>query len=170
MARNKKQGVDYFPLDVHIDNKLKFIKIKYGIEGYGIIICVLQHIYSQGFYCEWSEDDMFLFADEIKTDPEKLDQIIKYAIEREFFNKDKFNEYEILTSKGIQKRYKEIVRRRKDVEIKTDFLLIDGDWGYNDGNTKENDVSKPSEPKKKPTKPAPPAQPAPPKEPIVKTD
>lgn len=26
MARPGKQGLDYFPLDVHIDDKLKFIK------------------------------------------------------------------------------------------------------------------------------------------------
>lgn len=147
MARNKKQGVDYFPLDVHIDNKLKFIKIKHGIEGYGVIICLLQHIYSQSFYCEWSEDDMLLFADEIKVDHVKLNEIVNYAIDRKFFDQELYQEHKILTSTGIQKRYKEIVRRRKEVEIESNYLLIDGDFGIIVDIKENNVVPKPAEEK-----------------------
>ena len=38
LARPKKQGLDYFPLDVNIDNKIEIIESKYGILGFGFII------------------------------------------------------------------------------------------------------------------------------------
>jgi len=131
MARPLKQGVDYFPLDVHIDNKLKFIKIKYGVEGFGIMICLLQHIYSLSYWCSCTDDDILLLSDELKVDYEKLKGVIEEAIKREFFNKNMYEKYLILTSKGIQKRYKEIVKRRKDVEIIQEYLVIENNFGVN---------------------------------------
>ncbi len=131
MARPLKQGVDYFPLDVHIDNKLKFIKIKYGVEGYGMIICLLQHIYSLSYWCSCTDDDVLLLSDEFKVDYDKLKNVIEEAIKREFFNKELYEKHSILTSKGIQKRYQEIVKRRKEVEVIEEYLVIDNNFGVN---------------------------------------
>lgn len=128
-----KQGIDYFPFQVELDNKFKFIKIKFGFEGFGIAISLLQHVYSIGYWCEWSEDDVAIFADEKRIEVDLLNNIIEESLKRGLFNQELYDQYEILTSKGIQKRYKEIVRRRKDVEITKEYLLINGDWGKVDG-------------------------------------
>ncbi|MFY9378775.1 MAG: Lin1244/Lin1753 domain-containing protein, partial [Acutalibacteraceae bacterium] len=48
MARPAKDGVDYFPLDVHLDDKFKFIEIKFKLEGFAILIKLFQKIYSFG--------------------------------------------------------------------------------------------------------------------------
>jgi hypothetical protein len=138
MARPLKQGVEYFPLDVHIDNKLKFIKIKYGLEGYGIIICLLQHIYSLSYWCSVTDDDLLLLSDELKVDFILLNEVIQEAVNRDFFNKELYKKHQILTSKGIQKRYKEIVKRRKDVEIIEEYLVIDNNFGVNEYNNLVN--------------------------------
>lgn len=131
MARPLKQGVDYFPLDVHIDNKLKFIKIKYGVEGYGMIICLLQHIYSLSYWCSCTDDDVLLLSDELKVDYDKLKNVIAEAVKRDFFNKELYEKHSILTSRGIQKRYQEIVKRRKEVEVIEEYLVIDNIFGVN---------------------------------------
>lgn len=57
--------------------------------------------------------------------------VVEEAIKRDIFDKELFDKYKILTSSGIQKRYKEIVRRRKGVDITTEYLLIDNDFGVN---------------------------------------
>ena len=130
--RPNKQGVDYFPFDVHLDTKFKFIEIKFGLEGFAIIVKLLQHIYSEGFWCHWGDDEKLLFSDENKVTPELIEKITIECLERNIFNKKLYEEHEILTSKGIQKRYKGIVRKRYEVEIIKEFLLVDGNFGISD--------------------------------------
>lgn len=131
MARPTKQGLDYFPMDVHMDNKIKFIEIKFGLEGFAAVVKMFQEIYAGGYWIEWGEDEQLLFAGEHKIDPNKLQEITKEAVKREIFNPVLFEKYGILTSKGIQSRYKEIVRRRKDVVMISEYTLIDGSFGIN---------------------------------------
>src|SRR5690606_5483547 len=60
---------------------------------------------------------------------------------RGIFNQDLYDKHKILTSKGIQKRYKEIVRRRKDVNVIADYLLIDSITTVIDDINSINDVN-----------------------------
>ncbi|MBA7602417.1 hypothetical protein ES703_09506 [subsurface metagenome] len=57
-------------------------------------------------------------------DYEKVDEIVKDAIKFGFFNKEKFYKYQILTSKRIQEHFIHSTKRRKRVEIKKIFLLL----------------------------------------------
>lgn len=132
MARPNKQGVDYFPLDVHLDDKFKFVEIKYKLEGFAIVVKLLQKIYSCGYWYRWTEDEALLFSDYIRADFGLVSKVVNECLEREVFDKNMYEKHNILTSKGIQKRYKEIVRRRKDVEVMEDYLLIDNIIGVND--------------------------------------
>lgn len=144
MARPNKQGVDYFPLDVHLDDKFKFIEIKYKLEGFAVVIKLLQKIYSYGYWYKWTEDESYLFADEIRTNPDLVQKVVEECIKRDIFDAQLYERHSILTSSGIQKRFKEIVRRRKDVEVISDYLLIDGIFGVNDdintSSSKQNNV------------------------------
>ena len=144
MARPNKQGVDYFPLDVHLDDKFKFIEIKYGLEGFALLIKLLQKIYAYGYWYRWTEDEALLFADETRSTLETVQNVVNEALERDIFDKQLYQSHNILTSRGIQKRYKEIVRRRKDVEVVEEYLLIDGNFGVNDvinpTSSKQDDV------------------------------
>lgn len=57
-------------------------------------------------------------------DYEKVDEIVKDAIKFGFFNKEKFYKYQILTSKRIQEHFIHSTKRRKRVEFKKIFLLL----------------------------------------------
>src|SRR5699024_10253873 len=81
--------------------------------------------YSHSYYCDWGEDEKLLFSDENKIDFNTLESITDESVKRKIFYKEMYEKYNILTSEGIQTRYKEIVRRRKSVEVITDYLLID---------------------------------------------
>lgn len=132
MARPAKDGVDYFPLDVHLDDKFKFIEIKFKLEGFAILIKLFQKIYSCGYWYKWTEDEMLIFADENRVDLSTVKDVVDEAIIREIFDKELYEKCNILTSKGIQKRYKEIVKRRKNVNVIEEYLLIDNNFGVND--------------------------------------
>ena len=128
MARPIKTGTDYFPLDVELDIKMDFVESRYGNDGFSTIIKLWQKIYAEnGYYCKWDNDIAVLFAFKKANniDIDKLDGIIKLALEKELFDKNIYEKYGVLTSAGIQKRYLLITERRKKVVINGNYLLID---------------------------------------------
>ena len=140
MARPKKQGLDYFPLDVNIDNKIEIIESKYGILGFGFIIRLFQKIYANGYYLEWSQYSALLLKKEIGMSEEDIDEFISFCLEINIFDKTLYSKYNILTSRGIQKRYFTVCKRRKEIEVVKNYLLIKPEeYGVNVDNNLIND-------------------------------
>jgi hypothetical protein len=132
LARPKKQGLDYFPLDVNVDNKIEILESEYGIIGFGFIIRMFQKIYANGYYLEWNQYSSALLKKEIGLDKEKINEIIDFCLDINIFDKKLYSKFNILTSRGIQKRYFLVCKRRKDVELIKDYLLIDPkEYGVN---------------------------------------
>lgn len=125
MGRHFKTGVDYFPLDVNIDDKVKLIQAKHGVTGFAVWVKLLQKIYADNFWIEWGDDNAILLSDEINVDINTINVIINDLLDRNVFCKCLFDEYKILTSHGIQKRYFEITSRRKKIEIVKEYMLVD---------------------------------------------
>ncbi len=124
-----KSGLDYFSLDVHLDEKFELIEAEFGLKGFAVIVKLLQKIYGQrGYYCEWTEEISLLFARSCAYGSEKsenaVSEIVRAAIKRGIFDKGLYEKYRILTSAGIQKRYLEACARRKEVTIKSEYLLL----------------------------------------------
>lgn len=124
MARPKKEGLDYFPLDVYLDDKFKFIEIKYKLEGFAIVIKLLQKIYANSYFTSWGEDEELLFADEVRVDLSILKNVTDECLKREIFNEHLYEKYKILTSSGIQKRFLEATKKRTSIAIKKEYDLI----------------------------------------------
>ena len=126
MARPQKVGLDYFPLDVDMDqdDKIAMIEALHGIEGFGVIIKLFMKIYNEGYFYKWTESEQILFSRRINVDIKKVNAIIKDCIKWNVFNDELFEKYQILTSKGIQLRYLEIVKRRIRVEVIQDYILV----------------------------------------------
>ena len=64
----QKIGLDYFPLNVNLeqDDKFALIEAKYGIIGFGVLIILYSKIYAdKGYYCEWNEDTQLIFSSKI---------------------------------------------------------------------------------------------------------
>ena len=47
MPRPIKNGVDYFPLDVHLDKKFELIEAEFGLTGFAVVVKLLQRIYGR---------------------------------------------------------------------------------------------------------------------------
>ncbi len=127
MARPQKVGVDYFPLDVDIDqdDKVAIIEAQHGIVGFGIVVKLLMHIYKNSYYYEWTEKEQILFSRRVNVDINQVNVIINDCIKWGLFDEKLFKAFKILTSRGVQKRYFEIVKRRQRVEVAKEFLLLD---------------------------------------------
>lgn len=127
MARPQKVGLDYFPLDVDIDqdDKVAIIEAQHGILGFSIVIKLLMKIYSEGYYYDWTEKEQILFSKRVNVDINQVNVVINDCIKWGLFDEGLFNEHKILTSNGIQLRYFEAVKRRQKVEIAKEFLVVD---------------------------------------------
>lgn len=122
-----KGGIDYFPLDVTLDEKFELIEAEYGLTGFGVVVKLLQRIYGgQGYYIEWTNEVALLFAKRIglREGGSAVSEIVEASVKRGIFDKTLYEKYRILTSKGIQKRYFEAVSRRKSVSVKRAYLLV----------------------------------------------
>ncbi len=126
MARPHKQGINYFSLDVVLDDKFELFEAEYGLQGFGFIIKLFQKIYeANGYYYKWSDDEKLLFSKKVNVDINLINDYIDCALKRDIFNKNLFEKYSILTSNGIQKRFLEASKRRKGIEIIKEYFLID---------------------------------------------
>ena len=125
MARPLKQGLDYFPLNVNLNDDFALIEAEFGLTGFAVIVKLFQKIYGErGYYCEWTKEVALLFGRKAGLGDNVVSEIVSASLRRGIFDFNMFEKYHILTSKGIQKRYFEAAGRRKQIEIKREYLLI----------------------------------------------
>jgi len=132
MARPLKQGLDYYPLEVDF---LKDIKVRKIVKACGpvapvILISLLSNIYRKhGYYVVWDNDMPFLIADEVGVSEGAVDEIVKKSLQVGLFENRLFEDYSILTSKGIQRRFLAATERRTCVTMFLEYCLIDSNNG-----------------------------------------
>lgn len=107
------------------DDKIALIESKHSVTGFGVLIKLLMKIYGEGYYYKWTEREQLLFSKKINMDSASINEIVNDSIKWDFFHLGMFKNYEILTSPGIQKRYFEAIKRRKEITVIAEYLLID---------------------------------------------
>ncbi|GED53512.1 DUF4373 domain-containing protein [Brevibacillus borstelensis] len=127
MARPQKEGLDYFPLDLDIDQDDKLVVpiAKFGMQGFGIIIKLMMEIYRNGYFYQWGEKEQYVFASRVNVDINVIVEVVNECIKWGFFSQKLYEEHHILTSKGFQKRYIEAAKRRKEIVLMNEYLLVD---------------------------------------------
>ena len=127
MANNT--GIEYYPFNVDFfdDDKIALIEGEFGMKGTVIAIRLLCKIYREGYYYKWGDDECLIFAKKTGADivPNTIREVVNGLLRRSFFDKGVFEQFGILTSRGIQQRYFDAVRRRQKVEAIKEYLLID---------------------------------------------
>ncbi len=122
-----KTKLDYFSLDVdyYDDPKIVRIRSQYGVTGEIVTIRLLCEIYRNSYYIEWSENLQYALADKMKLKPMLISDVVSSLIRYDFFDELCFKNYSVLTSKGIQKRWKIANARRKKPPDEYWLLPID---------------------------------------------
>lgn len=126
MARPIKTGLDYFSLDVDMDDSIELIEAEHGLQGFAIVVKLWQKIYSEGYYIDWKKDNIMLFSRKINTEETLVSAVVNSCLSRGIFSKELYEEYEVLTSRAIQKRYLTACKqiKRASVPLHAELILI----------------------------------------------
>lgn len=114
MGRIARDGLDYFAIDVNFDDNLMLFVAKHKMEGLGVLLQLWQKCYGQrGYYVEWSDDNVVLFAYSINIPVETLISMVETCFKVGIFHRGIWERHRILTSSGIQKRWLLYVKNAK---------------------------------------------------------
>lgn len=127
MARPPSEGLLYMNLDVDMDqdDKVMLIEAKHGLAGFGLLVKLLMKIYKEGYYYRWTERELLLFSKRVSADINFVSAVINDCLLWEVFDPELYQKHQILTSRGIQKRYFAAVRRRTAIPVVREYLLVD---------------------------------------------
>ena len=114
MSRPIKKGLSYFPLDTDMlsDRKIRRLFQNYGCEGFSTYMAILCEAYgTTGYYIRYTDDFCFDIGFTLNLKEEQVREIIGFCVEIRLFNQELFALQGILTSFGIQSRYREVNKR-----------------------------------------------------------
>ena len=128
MARIKKTGLDYFPLDTDFmqQRAVRRLMKQQGDCAFTVLLSALSAIYGgEGYYVHI--DDAFcedLSTDLFDTDARKVKEVLMAAIELDLFDSRLYREYGILTSAHIQEQFLFCCKRRKKLGLDERYRLV----------------------------------------------
>jgi len=113
MARPKKAGLEYFPLETNMFSDIKLRKLIrcQGGKAVTVYVCLLCIIYEKGYYIKWDEDLLFIISERTGYEEAYIQEALKSCLAVGLFNKAMWADG-VLTSKGIQLRYSEATLHR----------------------------------------------------------
>lgn len=141
-----KEGIDSFLLDCHTNENISEIEALFGIKGFALIVRLWQKIYSEkGYYCEWLERSPLLFLSSwfggnSGVELNFIKEVVEAALRIGIFDAGLYEKYSILTSEGIQKRYFDVVKRRTELTVISEYLLVSVDNFKGNVNRNSNSV------------------------------
>jgi len=124
MPRPIKEGLDYFPLDVDLDDKIYMVECELGLTGFALLIKLFIKIYKNGYYVNWNEKIAKIFARQNNIEVDVVNRFLDVCINEKIINGALYEKYNILTSRGIQKRYLEAAKRRKEIALIKEYMCI----------------------------------------------
>ena len=126
---NSNMGIDYFSVDVGIFRDAKIIKLlhRYGALGFTSYFIIISNVYMVGYYLDFSVSDLVHLVlshipSKFISGKNKLQEIILYIAEIDLIDK-KLLSQNVVTSRGIQKRFLIATKKRKSQDLSKYWLL-----------------------------------------------
>lgn len=119
MARPKKKGLDYFPVDTDIfqDVKIRRLIRRHKQAGFLLYMQLLCDIYRHSFYIQLTDDYCFDLAEQWNLTERGVKTMIRSMIEFGLFYNN-LHRKDILTSRSIQERY--FIVKGKNINLEED--------------------------------------------------
>lgn len=128
MARKGKVGLDYFPHDTEFDNELEYIISLHKETGYTVYFRILERLYGIfGYYYPSNKKSLVLLSSKINIDINQINVIINDCLNEHLFDNSLHKKYSILTSRGIQKRFFDAVKRRQEIHLIKEYILLNNE-------------------------------------------
>lgn len=131
MAGRPKQGIDYAGWSVNIfdgDTKIDKLLDAQGWVGFSIYFYLCQMAYKfDGYFYRWCFDDSSTTARRMGGGlrAKTVEETVRYCLRIGLFDQGLFDEWNILTSKGIQRRYLAAIQGRRVKSIIDDYWLLE---------------------------------------------
>ena len=145
MGRNKRNGFSFFPFDVDFFQDIKIRKlIKYqgsdAVTVYTLLLCL---IYKSGYYMRWDEELPFIVSEQTGLKEAHIQEVFNSCLKLGLFSKDLFEREKIITSIGIQERYKKIcVDSRRVCDLTKYNLISSEEMPISSGKSTQSKVNK----------------------------
>lgn len=140
-----KEGIPSFLLECRTNDNISEIEAEYGVKGFAVVVRLWQKIYAEkGYYCEWIERSPLLFLSNwfggnSGVTISLINEIVSRCLKNGIFDAWMHENYSILTSARIQEQYFGVVKRREEILVQKEYLLVSVDKIK--GIVYENDVS-----------------------------
>lgn len=140
-----KEGIPSFLLDCRTNDNISEIEAEYGVKGFAVVVRLWQKIYAEkGYYCEWIERSPLLFLSNwfggnSGVTVSLINEIVNRCLKNGIFDAGMYEKYSILTSARIQEQYFGAVKRREEILVQKEYLLVS--VGKIKGIAYKNDVS-----------------------------
>lgn len=112
MARPIKHNADYFPHDADMRNdpRIKALRRKYGIEGYGIY-CMLLELLTDSDFFKYKSDSLSIeiMAGDFDIEPDLLNEVLRYICQIDLIQL----ETDLISCKSLDKRLEPLLSKRK---------------------------------------------------------
>lgn len=128
MGRARKRGMDYFPVDVNLmdSTEIKVLTAKFGAEGFYLYMFLMCRIHLGGYYLEVSEDFVSCAAVDTRLKEKSVVDMIELMCAKRLFDRELYEQYQILTSAAIQETYLDVkCKRGRGVEVYREYWLLD---------------------------------------------
>ncbi len=128
-----KVGIESFLLDCHTNDNISEIEGEFGVKGFAVVVRLWQKIYCEkGYYCEWIERSPLLFLSNwfggnSGVTVSLITNIVSRCLKNGIFHAGMYEDYSILTSERIQTQYFDVVKRRVEIPVKKEYLLVSVD-------------------------------------------
>lgn len=133
MSGVPKKGVTFAGWDVDIfsnDTKIDKLLCSKGWIGFSIYFWLCMKAYgTEGYFYRWRYDDCASTARQMGSgiSASTVHETVDYCLQISLFDKGRFVEWGILTSKGIQRRYWCVLQKRRVKKVYREFWLLDDD-------------------------------------------
>lgn len=135
-------GIDYFCIETDIKDDDKVFALRYhyatagggydlgaGYAAFGRLVDVLADIYREGFAAEMNLPRRIRLSQQLGLSPDEFDGFIGECVNAGLFDRRLWEDHQVLTSRGIQRRYYIVANRRTGAipESQKRWLLPDDD-------------------------------------------
>lgn len=133
MARPRKQGLDYFPMDVNLfsGKEIHIIQDQYGADGISFYVYLLCNIFKNGYYLQLDTDFFRNIFFNLEIDQERAMSILGFFLEESLFDMGLFQSDKVLTSRQVQMQFQKAVKER----AKKNTILIECFWLLDESET-----------------------------------
>ena len=128
--------IDYYPIEISIfqDTKVRKLIQYQGAKAATVYVYLLCEIYRNGYYISWNKTTVQLVMQALNLDVAFVKEVVICCAKVGLFNSEYLYKEEILTSKGIQKRYLRISKLCNNSITIEDYSCIENKQSVKQNN------------------------------------